>query len=85
MPASNDIVIDTFRPADQEAFAELNRAWLTEYGLLEAPDERQLVNPVQEIIGPAARSFWPGATARWSWRCLTTARYWRPGWTRWPP
>jgi len=66
MPASNDIVIDTFRPADQEAFAELNRAWLTEYGLLEAPDERQLVNPVQEIIGPAARSFWPGATARWS-------------------
>jgi len=57
MPASNDIVIDTFRPADQEAFAELNRAWLTEYGLLEAPDERQLVNPVQEIIGPGGQIF----------------------------
>jgi len=57
MPASHDVLIETFRPSDQQAFAELNRAWLTEYGLLEAPDERQLANPVQEIIGPGGQIF----------------------------
>ena len=45
MQADGDIVIDTFRTGDQQAFDALNRAWLTEYGLLEGPDERQLTDP----------------------------------------
>jgi GNAT superfamily N-acetyltransferase len=57
MHLHHDVLIDQFRPDDQRAFAALNRAWLVEYGLLEAPDERQLQDPVGEIIAPGGRIF----------------------------
>ena len=57
MHSSRNVVIDTFRPDDQPAFDALNRAWLTEYGLLEAPDERQLTDPVGEILSPGGQIF----------------------------
>jgi GNAT superfamily N-acetyltransferase len=50
MQATLDPLIDRFRPEDQPAFAALNRAWLTEYGLLEPADERQLADPLDEIL-----------------------------------
>jgi GNAT superfamily N-acetyltransferase len=46
------VLIDSFRPGDQAAFDALNRAWLVEYHLLEAPDERQLEDPQGEILAP---------------------------------
>jgi GNAT superfamily N-acetyltransferase len=44
------VLIDTFRPEDQQAFAQLNRAWLLQYNLLEPPDERQLADPEGQIL-----------------------------------
>jgi putative acetyltransferase len=52
-----DVSIETFRPDDQHAFDALNRAWLTSYGLLEPPDERQLTDPVGQIIAPGGQIF----------------------------
>jgi putative acetyltransferase len=57
MQARQDVIIDTFRVDDHGAFDALNRAWLTDYGLLEAPDERQLADPVGQIIGPGGQIF----------------------------
>jgi putative acetyltransferase len=57
MQSSHDVLIDTFRSDDQRAFDALNRAWLTEFGLLEVPDERQLADPVEQIIGPGGQIF----------------------------
>jgi putative acetyltransferase len=57
MHSSSDVLIDTFRSDDQPAFDALNRAWLTEYGLLEAPDERQLTDPVGQIVTPGGQIF----------------------------
>ena len=57
MQSTPDVLIDTYRPEDQPAFAMLNRAWLTEYGLLEAPDERQLMDPIGEILAPGGQIF----------------------------
>jgi putative acetyltransferase len=57
MQAGNDVVIDTFRASDQQAFDALNRSWLTAYGLLEAPDERQLTDPVGQIVEPGGQIF----------------------------
>jgi putative acetyltransferase len=56
-PSGHDVTIDTFRPDDQPAFAALNRAWLTEFGLLEGPDERQLTDPIGQIIAPGGQIF----------------------------
>lgn len=56
-PAGEDVLIDTFRPADQGAFDALNRAWLTEHGLLEAPDERQMTDPLGQIIASGGQIF----------------------------
>jgi ribosomal protein S18 acetylase RimI-like enzyme len=57
MQSTHDALIDTFRSDDHQAFAALNRAWLTEYGLLEAPDERQLTDPVGQIVMPGGQIF----------------------------
>ncbi len=57
MPTSLDISIDTFRPEHAQAFAELNRAWLVAYGLMEEPDERQLADPWEQIIAPGGQIF----------------------------
>ena len=51
LPASG-VVIDRYRPEDQPAFAELNRAWLVQYRLLEPLDERQLADPQGQILDP---------------------------------
>src|SRR6188472_4244521 len=39
-----------FRPEHAERFAELNRAWLEAYNLLEPPDEEQLADPQAQFI-----------------------------------
>ena len=60
MPVPRDgqeVVIDRFSPEDRHAFAALNRAWLSEYGLLEAPDEPQLADPYREIIAAGGQIF----------------------------
>jgi putative acetyltransferase len=57
MQSSHDILIDTYRPEDHQGFAALNCAWLTQYGLLEAPDERQLMDPLGQIVAPGGRIF----------------------------
>jgi ribosomal protein S18 acetylase RimI-like enzyme len=50
-------VIDRFRAEDQAAFASLNRAWLTEHGLLEPADESQLADPIARIVGAGGQIF----------------------------
>jgi ribosomal protein S18 acetylase RimI-like enzyme len=57
VPASLDVVIDAFRPEHAHTFAELNRAWLVAYGLLEPPDVRQLAEPWKLIIVPGGQIF----------------------------
>ena len=57
MTSTTDIVIQPMGPEDHAAFAELNREWLLHYGLLEGPDERQLENPIGEIIAPGGQVF----------------------------
>jgi ribosomal protein S18 acetylase RimI-like enzyme len=41
-----------FRDGDAAAFYALNRAWLDQHGLYEEPDEKQLADPVGQIIEP---------------------------------
>jgi ribosomal protein S18 acetylase RimI-like enzyme len=57
MPPTGDIVIDYFRPEDLGAFASLNRAWLTEHGLIEPADEWQLADPLGRIVGAGGQIF----------------------------
>jgi ribosomal protein S18 acetylase RimI-like enzyme len=57
MLPSTDIAIDTFRPEHAPAFAELNRAWLVAYGLLEPPDEAQLADPWGQVVAPGGQIF----------------------------
>ncbi len=57
MPATPDVLIDTFHPDDQPAFEALNRAWLEEHGLIEDPDERQLRDPIGQIVAPGGQIF----------------------------
>ena len=57
MPGAGDVVIDQFRAADQAAFASLNRAWLTDHGLLEPADESQLADPLERIVGEGGQIF----------------------------
>ena len=57
MHSRPDVHIDTFRQDDQPAFAALNRAWLIEHDLLEAPDEQQLTDPAGQILVPGGEIF----------------------------
>ncbi len=52
-----ELPIGAFRPEDHHAFAALNRAWLSAYGLLEAADERQLEDPAGQILAPGGQIF----------------------------
>ena len=57
MQTAPELLIDQFCPEDQPAFAALNRWWLIEYGIHEAADEVQLVDPVGEIIAPGGQIY----------------------------
>ncbi len=46
-----------FRDADADAFYRLNRAWLDDHGLYEAPDEKQLADPRGQILEPGGAIF----------------------------
>lgn len=49
--------IEAFRAEHAAAFEALNRAWLVDHGLYEAPDEAQLSNPWGTIIEPGGQIF----------------------------
>jgi GNAT superfamily N-acetyltransferase len=49
--------IERFRPEHAPAFAELNRRWLVDHGLLEPADEPQLADPWRHIIEPGGQIF----------------------------
>jgi ribosomal protein S18 acetylase RimI-like enzyme len=51
------VEIDAFRPEHAERFAELNRAWLEAYNLLEPPDEEQLADPRTHFIQRGGQIF----------------------------
>jgi N-acetylglutamate synthase-like GNAT family acetyltransferase len=51
------ITIEPFRPEHAAAFAELNRAWLVEHGLLEPADEEVLTAPWARIVVPGGQIF----------------------------
>jgi putative acetyltransferase len=52
-----DVEIVPFRAEHGAAFYALNRAWLDEHGLYEAPDEVQLADPEGEIIAAGGALF----------------------------
>lgn len=52
-----DVQIVTFRAEHAGAFGALNRVWLLEHGLLEAPDEEQLADPSSAILTPGGQIF----------------------------
>ena len=52
-----NIEIDTFRPAHAARFAELNRAWLDEYHLMEHSEEAQLADPQAHFLGVGGQIF----------------------------
>lgn len=49
--------IDTYRPEHAARFAELNREWLLQYGLLEPIDAAQLADPVKHFIATGGEIF----------------------------
>jgi putative acetyltransferase len=49
--------IDTLRPEHAARFAELNRAWLDEYGLMERSEEAQLADPQAHFVDPGGQIF----------------------------
>jgi putative acetyltransferase len=51
------IAISLFEPADAEAFAALNRAWLIGHDLIEPADEKQLSDPDTHIFAPGGEIF----------------------------
>jgi putative acetyltransferase len=51
------IEIDTLRPEHARRFAELNRAWLEEYGLMEHSEEAQLADPQAHFVDPGGQIF----------------------------
>jgi GNAT superfamily N-acetyltransferase len=51
------IEITTFRPGDADRFAELNRAWLDEYHLMEHSEEPQLADPRAHFIDGGGQIF----------------------------
>lgn len=52
-----DVQIVPFRAEHGAAFYALNRAWLDEHGLYEAPDELQLADPFGTIVAPGGALF----------------------------
>jgi ribosomal protein S18 acetylase RimI-like enzyme len=55
--ADVEVEIVPFRAEHAAAFYALNRAWLDEHGLYEAPDEVQLADPEGEIIAGGGALF----------------------------
>src|SRR3954471_7187870 len=53
------IAIVPFRPEHGDAFYALNRAWLDEFALYEAPDEVHLSDPHGAIVAPGGALFVP--------------------------
>jgi putative acetyltransferase len=49
--------IETLRPEHASRFAELNRAWLDEYGLMEHSEEAQLADPQAHFVDPGGQIF----------------------------
>jgi ribosomal protein S18 acetylase RimI-like enzyme len=49
--------IDTLRPEHASRFAELNRAWLEGYGLMEHSEEAQLASPQAHFVDPGGQIF----------------------------
>ena len=58
------VSITPFEPGDGVAFADLNRAWLVGYGLIEPADERQLQDPQTHVFGVGGGGRSRGAGAR---------------------
>lgn len=56
-PGSETPEIIPFRDGDAEAFYRLNRVWLDEHSLYEEADEKQLADPIGEIIRPGGAIF----------------------------
>jgi ribosomal protein S18 acetylase RimI-like enzyme len=54
---TKEVRIDVFRAEHAAAFEALNRAWLVDHGLYEAPDEEQLSDPWGTIIEPGGQVF----------------------------
>ena len=51
------VLVDSYRREHAARFAELNRAWLEGYGLMEPPDEEQLVDPEAHFLVSGGRIF----------------------------
>jgi ribosomal protein S18 acetylase RimI-like enzyme len=51
------IEIDTLRPEHAARFAELNRAWLDEYHLMEHSEEAQLAHPQAHFVASGGQIF----------------------------
>ena len=52
-----NIEIDTLRPEHTRRFADLNRAWLDEYHLMEPAEETQLADPQEYFVGAGGQIF----------------------------
>ena len=52
-----NVEIDTLRPTHGTRFAELNRAWLDEYHLMEHSEEAQLADPQAHFVGSGGQVF----------------------------
>ena len=52
-----NIEIETFRQEHARRFAELNRAWLEEYHLMEHTEEAQLADPEAHFLGAGGQIF----------------------------
>jgi ribosomal protein S18 acetylase RimI-like enzyme len=57
MENAPSIHFSTFRPGHALAFDRLNRAWLVQYGLLEAADEPTLTDPEGSILAKGGQIF----------------------------
>lgn len=51
------IEIDSFKPEHAGRFAQLNREWLEEYGLMEPPNEEQLADPQTYFLDRGGQIF----------------------------
>src|SRR5258708_4417337 len=52
-----NVEIDTLRPEHVARFAELNRAWLDEYHLMEPSEEAQLADPQAQFVDSGGQIF----------------------------
>lgn len=57
VPSSTNIKIDTFRSKYAARFAELNRAWLERYNLMEPVEEEQLAHPQRYFLDCGGQIF----------------------------